>query len=73
VSAADPLLQNGRVPGKIHIDDRVGSLEIKARGPGIGADKERLYVTDEDSQVWSLERRSGSSFWKENPLPDSSN
>ena len=35
---------------------------------GIGADNRSLYVTDANSEVWSLERRSGASFWKNDKL-----
>ncbi len=70
---ADPLVADG----VIHVATFQGNIATIAlengRGlwnrkmsshAGIGADKERLYVTDENSEVWSLERRSGSSFWK---------
>ena len=74
---ADPIVADG----VIHVATFQGNIATIAlengRGlwnrkmsshAGIGADKERLYVTDEDSQVWSLERRSGSSFWKNTEL-----
>ena len=70
---ADPLVADG----VIHVATFQGNVATIAlengRGlwnrkmsshAGIGADRERLYVTDENSEVWSLERRSGSSFWK---------
>ena len=70
---ADPLVADG----VIHVATFQGNIATIAlengRGlwnrkmsshAGIGADRERLYVTDENSEVWSLERRSGSSFWK---------
>jgi len=70
---ADPIVADG----VIHVATFQGNVATIAlengRGlwnrkmsshAGIGADKERLYVTDENSEVWSLERRSGSSFWK---------
>jgi len=70
---ADPIVADG----VIHVATFQGNIATIAmengRGlwnrkmsshAGIGADKERLYVTDENSEVWSLERRSGSSFWK---------
>jgi len=74
---ADPIVADG----VIHVATFQGNVATIAlengRGlwnrkmsshAGIGADKERLYVTDEDSQIWSLERRSGSSFWKNTEL-----
>jgi len=74
---ADPLVADGVV----HVATFQGNIATIAlengRGlwnrkmsshAGIGADRERLYVTDENSEVWSLERRSGSSFWKNNEL-----
>ncbi len=70
---ADPIVADG----VIHVATFQGNVATIAlengRGlwnrkmsshAGLGADKERLYVTDENSEVWSLERRSGSSFWK---------
>lgn len=70
---ADPIVADG----VIHVATFQGNVATIAlengRGlwnrkmsshAGIGADRERLYVTDENSEVWSLERRSGSSFWK---------
>jgi outer membrane protein assembly factor BamB len=35
---------------------------------GISNDQNNLYVTDEQSHVWSLDRRTGSSFWKQDKL-----
>ncbi len=35
---------------------------------GIGADDRYLYVTDEQSHVWALDRRSGASLWKQDKL-----
>jgi len=74
---ADPIVADG----VIHVATFQGNVATIAvengRGlwnrkmsshAGIGADKDRLYVTDENSQVWSLERRSGSSFWKNTEL-----
>ena len=70
---ADPIVADG----VIHVATFQGNIATIAvengRGlwnrkmssyAGIGADKDRLYVTDADSEVWSLERRSGASFWK---------
>jgi len=74
---ADPIVADG----VIHVATFQGNVATIAlengRGlwnrkmsshAGIGADAKRLYVTDADSQVWSLERRSGSSFWKNSEL-----
>ena len=74
---ADPIVADG----VIHVATFQGNVATIAlengRGlwnrkmsshAGIGADKDRLYVTDENSQVWALERRSGSSFWKNTEL-----
>jgi len=74
---ADPIVADG----VIHVATFQGNVATIAlengRGlwnrkmsshAGIGADRERLYVTDENSEVWSLERRSGSSFWKNTDL-----
>ena len=32
------------------------------------ADKEALYLTDDKSHVWSIDRRTGSAFWKQDAL-----
>lgn len=35
---------------------------------GLSADKKYLYVTDDQSHVWALDRRNGQSFWKQAKL-----
>ncbi|MGD8998779.1 MAG: outer membrane protein assembly factor BamB [Granulosicoccaceae bacterium] len=35
---------------------------------GLSADKQFLFVTDENDAVWALDRRSGSSYWKQDKL-----
>lgn len=35
---------------------------------GLAADTKYLFVTDENDAVWSLDRRSGSSYWKQDKL-----
>ncbi|CAK0762730.1 Outer membrane protein assembly factor BamB [Gammaproteobacteria bacterium] len=35
---------------------------------GIGVDRDRVYVTDEDSVVWGLDRSSGSALWRQEVL-----
>ncbi len=35
---------------------------------GLSADRKLLYVTDENSEVWALDRRDGRSFWKQSKL-----
>ncbi|MGD8742028.1 MAG: outer membrane protein assembly factor BamB [Granulosicoccaceae bacterium] len=35
---------------------------------GLAADKKFLFVTDENDAVWALDRRSGSSYWKQDKL-----
>ena len=35
---------------------------------GIAADRRNLYVSDDNSHVWALERRSGASLWKQDKL-----
>lgn len=35
---------------------------------GLDVDESRLYVTDEDSQVWAFDRRTGASLWKQDKL-----
>lgn len=70
---ADPIVADGVV----HVVTYQGNVATVAlengRGlwnrkmsshAGIGADSKVLYITDEDSAVWALDRRSGSSFWK---------
>ena len=34
----------------------------------IDADDESLYLTDDKSHVWSIDRRTGSAFWKQDAL-----
>lgn len=70
---ADPIVADGVV----HVATYQGNIATVAlengRGlwnrkmsshAGIGADSNVLYVTDEDSAIWALDRRSGSSYWK---------
>ncbi|WP_126454107.1 outer membrane protein assembly factor BamB [Sulfuriflexus mobilis] len=70
---ADPIVANGVV----HVATYQGNIATVAlengRGlwnrkmsshAGIGADSNILYVTDANSEVWALDRRSGSSYWK---------
>ena len=70
---ADPIVANGVV----HVATYQGNVATVAlengRGlwnrkmsshAGIGADNNVLYVTDENSEVWALDRRNGSSYWK---------
>lgn len=70
---ADPIILNGIV----HVATYQGSVATVAlengRGlwsrqmsshAGIGVDSRKMYVTDANSEVWALERRSGASFWK---------
>ena len=40
VDAADALLDLGRVPGQVEVDQVVGGLEVQALGRGIGADQD---------------------------------
>jgi outer membrane protein assembly factor BamB len=47
--------------------DTIWSREISSAA-GIAIDGKRVYVTDEDSVVWALDRRSGSSLWKHEDL-----
>lgn len=35
---------------------------------GISADAEAIYITDDDSAVWALDRASGNSLWKQDKL-----
>lgn len=35
---------------------------------GLDVDESRLYVTDEDSQIWAFDRRTGASLWKQDKL-----
>lgn len=35
---------------------------------GLDVDQSRVYVTDEDSNVWALDRRNGASLWKQDAL-----
>lgn len=70
---ADPIVANGVV----HVATYQGNVATVAlengRGlwnrkmsshAGIGADSKVLYITDEDSAIWALDRRNGSSYWK---------
>ncbi len=70
---ADPIVANGVV----HVVTYQGNVATVAlengRGlwnrkmsshAGIGADSKILYITDDNSEVWALDRRNGSSYWK---------
>ena len=40
VNAADALLQDGRVPGDIHVDYHRAALEVQTHTPGIGGEED---------------------------------
>ncbi|MGH8458631.1 MAG: PQQ-binding-like beta-propeller repeat protein, partial [Nevskiales bacterium] len=35
---------------------------------GLSADEKTIYITDDDSSVWALDRASGNSLWKQDKL-----
>jgi outer membrane protein assembly factor BamB len=35
---------------------------------GIAVDRDQVYISDADSEIWALDRRSGASLWKQNKL-----
>ncbi len=64
VGPGDPLLQNGRIPGEIHIEDRIGRLEVQPCGPGIGGHEKPtgwvlLESVDEDLTLFLGQSRRG--------------
>ena len=40
VDAADALLQYGRVPGQVEVDDDAGSLQVESRGTCVGGEED---------------------------------
>jgi outer membrane protein assembly factor BamB len=74
---ADPL----RVGGDLYVasyQGKVVSLDLRSGQPqwsrdvsvytGLASDGENVYVTDEFSEVWALERGNGAAFWKQASL-----
>ena len=35
---------------------------------GLAADSRRIFITDEDSEIWALDRRNGASMWRQKKL-----
>ena len=40
MNAADALLQDGRIPGDVHVDNDGAALEVQAHTSGIGGEKD---------------------------------
>ena len=57
-SVSTVLLQNGRV---------LWNREMSSH-TAVANDRTNLYVTDEDGNVWALDRRSGTALWKQDKL-----
>jgi len=57
-NVATVALENGRVLWNRKMSSHAGMT----------IDKKNIYITDEESHVWALERRSGSSLWKQDKL-----
>ena len=74
---ADPVVVDG-VVYVVTYQGRIAAFDLTTgRGlwrremsshTGIGAGRRLLYVTDEQSHVWALERGSGSSLWRQDGL-----
>ncbi len=47
------------------VDGRVLWARALSSHSGLDVDERRIYVTDEDSNVWALDRRTGASLWKQ--------
>lgn len=50
------------------VDGRVLWARELSSHSGLDVDSHRIYVTDEDSNVWALDRRTGASLWKQDKL-----
>ena len=74
----DTLLEQRRVPGQIHIDDRVGGLQIESRRAGVGREEEAaawimLKLMDQLLPLFLRHRAiepDGVEFEALDPLPD---
>ncbi|TNF99146.1 MAG: outer membrane protein assembly factor BamB [Gammaproteobacteria bacterium] len=73
----DPLVINGIIYASSY-QGRVVAIELETSKTlwardlssftGMAADIDHLYVTDDNGYVWALDRRSGSSLWKQDKL-----
>lgn len=59
---------HGRVGALTLSDGRVLWARDFSSHNGLDVDESRVYVTDEDSNVWALDRRTGASLWKQDKL-----
>lgn len=74
---AEPIIANGVVHA-VTYQGNIATIALEnGRGlwrremsssAGIAADARFLFVTDDNDAVWSLDRRSGASFWKQDKL-----
>jgi outer membrane protein assembly factor BamB len=74
---SDPLVSDGVIHA-VTFQGQLATLELKSGRvfwdkkmssyAGLGMDKRYLYVSDDKSHVWSLDRRSSSSLWKQDVL-----
>jgi len=74
---ADPLVGDGVIHA-VTFQGQLATLELRSGRvywdkkmssyAGIGMDKRYLYVSDDKSHVWSLDRRSSTSLWKQDVL-----
>ncbi|MCP4042357.1 MAG: outer membrane protein assembly factor BamB [Gammaproteobacteria bacterium] len=78
---SDPLIMEG-VVYVVTFQGRVAALDIHSgrilwqrdmsSHAGLGADEHGLYVTDDESQVWALDRLNSASLWRQTKLHDRS-
>jgi outer membrane protein assembly factor BamB len=74
---ADPVLQDG-ILYVASFQGRLAAINLQdgrllwnrdmSVYSGIAVDRQQVYVSDADSEVWALDRRSGSSLWKQGEL-----
>ncbi len=58
----------GRVAAVDMESGRVQWARNMSSNAGIGIDRDNLYVTDDQSNVWALDRRDGGTLWKQDKL-----
>ncbi len=69
IKVADGIIYAVAFHGQVMAVTLVDGRVLWARGlssyEGLDVDAERVYVTDEDDNVWALDRRTGASLWKQ--------
>lgn len=74
---AEPIIEDGVIhvatfQGRVSVVElnsgRIGWVRELSSYAGLGVDAEHVYLSDEQSEVWALDRYSGNSVWKQEKM-----